>query len=322
MEAKVSSRARGIRVSVRVLVFGAGALGSFVAAILSRRSEVAVVARRDHVEAIARVGLRVTGLTAVLAHPLASSDVAGLPPDFRPEIAFVTVKSYDTASAARALAPLRPRTVVTLQNGLSNAVALEGVSANVVVALTAVGVTYVNPGEVRHAGHGLTVVGAWCGEPGEAAGVADLLRVAGMPAEATTELARELWLKAAVNAGINPLTAVHRVPNGALLASEELARTMRDAAREVARIAIAAGVRLTEAEAEARVVQVARATAENRSSMLQDVERGRPTEIEAITGAVLEKARELHVPTPVNEGLYRAVKALAPGRAAGSAPAS
>ena len=293
---------------VRVLVFGAGALGSFVAALLSRRNEVTIVARHETVAVVRSAGFRVHGLTEITAHPMAVTDVEAVPSPV--DVALLTVKAYDTEAACASLAKVRPVVAVTMQNGLDNARHLERVSDRVVVALTSIGVTRLSPGVVRHAGLGPTVVGAWRANGGDAAAIASMLTDAGLAATVADDVHRELWLKAAVNAGINPLTAIHRVVNGALLSDPALAVEMVAAAREVARVAAAAGIRLDEDEVETRVREVAASTAGNRSSMLQDVERGSRTEIEAITGIVLREARRLDVAAPVNERLYVQVRGL------------
>ena len=119
-----------------------------------------------------------------------------------------------------------------------------------------------------------------------------------------------LWGKLAVNAAINPLTALLRVPNGALLESPWAREVMRRAAGEVAAVAAARGIRLPFDDAGAQAEQVARQTALNRSSMLQDVLRGAESEIEAINGAVMRAAESAGVDVPANRLLYALVKAL------------
>jgi 2-dehydropantoate 2-reductase len=119
-----------------------------------------------------------------------------------------------------------------------------------------------------------------------------------------------LWLKAIINSAINPLTAIHRVPNGRLLEDPELLRQSQDAAREAQAVAKALGIRLPVPDAWAAVAAVAKATAQNRSSMLQSLERGQRTEVDAITGAILQAARSTRVPCPTHERLYQEIKRL------------
>jgi 2-dehydropantoate 2-reductase len=133
---------------------------------------------------------------------------------------------------------------------------------------------------------------------------------AGIESRIAADMAPHRWEKLAVNAGINPVTALARVENGTAI-DGPTAPIAEGATREVARTARAAGVDLPDREARAALRRVARATAANRSSMLQDVDAGRRTEIDAIAGAVVDHADE---PVPINETLLRLVQAWEAGR--------
>ncbi len=117
-------------------------------------------------------------------------------------------------------------------------------------------------------------------------------------------------MKLLVNCGINPLTAVSGVPNGALLEIRELKRTMERAVLEAATVAAAEGIEVAPDEAVAQTAEVARRTAKNRSSMLTDVEHGRRTEIDAITGYVVARAKAHGLEVPVSETLMSLVRGL------------
>jgi 2-dehydropantoate 2-reductase len=117
-----------------------------------------------------------------------------------------------------------------------------------------------------------------------------------------------------VNVGINPLTALNGLRNGELLDHPDIMEIMRGAVEEALRVAEALGVDLGEGDHVERVFGVARATASNRSSMLQDIERGRRTEIDALNGAIVDSARRLGLDVPVNETLTAAVKGLEDAR--------
>lgn len=232
------------------------------------------------------------------------------------DLLIVLVKAYATADALSwAAGAIGPETVaLTLQNGLGNAEALATVvgADRVLAGTTAQGATQVGPGLVRHAGSGPTAIAPWApGGPAEreVGRVADWLSRAGIPTGVAGDGRVLLWSKLAVNAAINPLTALLGVPNGALLELDGARELMQRAAREAGQVACALGVRLPEDPVE-RALAVARATAANRSSMLQDLERGRPTEIEAINGAVVAHGHRLGVPTPVNESLTLLIRAV------------
>jgi 2-dehydropantoate 2-reductase len=236
------------------------------------------------------------------------------------DVALVLVKSYQTARAAQEVAAiLAPDGLaVTLQNGLGN---LETLAAAVgreraVAGATSEGATLVSPGLVRHAGRGLTTL-CLCApaQHSRLAALAALLEQGGFATRLDDDVESLLWAKVAVNAGINPLTALLGVPNG-FLAEHEAARALMVAAAEEAEaVAAALGRRPAETPAGERALQVARATAANRSSMLQDRLNGRPTELEAITGAVVAHAAHQGVPTPVNSALLLLARAAERGEA-------
>jgi 2-dehydropantoate 2-reductase len=225
--------------------------------------------------------------------------------------AMVLVKSWQTDRAAHQLAGcLSPDGLaLTLQNGLGNREALvERLGGErVALGVTTLGATLVGPGRVRPGGEGVLSLGAH----ERLAPVTNLLQRAGFSVELVTEAEGLLWSKLVINAAINPLTALLRVTNGQLLERPAARTLVAAAAREAADVAAALGLRLTYPDPVAAAESVARRTASNTSSMLQDVMRGAPTEIDAICGAIVSAGEEWGVPTPVNRILWLLVKALA-----------
>lgn len=224
--------------------------------------------------------------------------------------ALVLVKSWQTERAARQLAEcLSPDGLaLTLQNGLGNREKLAQTlgAARVALGVTTTGATLVGPGRVRPGGEGTVSLGAHPRlEP-----LADMLRRAGFAVEIVPEADDLLWSKLVINAAINPLTALLRVPNGELLTRSSARILMAAAALEVATIAAACGQHLTYPDPVATAEAVARRTAVNHSSMLQDVLRGAPTENDAICGAIVAVGEQCGVPTPVNRTLWLLLKAL------------
>lgn len=289
-------------------MFGAGALGSLVGGLLARRHDVVLVARRDHVEAIRRHGLRITGKTEVVVRPRAIEDITGLEP---PDVVLLTVKAYDTTGAMEALAPFyHTSTFLSLQNGLGNEDIIASMAAKVLGGVTTQGVTFIRPGVVRHAGVGETRIGPYSGATEEeATRVVEAFREAGMSCSLATDIRRELWLKVLVNACINPLTALLRVKNGYLRESDALGGVVRTVVEEGVSVAEAYDIHLNREEVLDRVWSVVKATADNRSSMLQDLERGRRTEVEAINGAIVRLGRQKGLECEVNALLTSLVKA-------------
>jgi 2-dehydropantoate 2-reductase len=294
---------------VHVVVFGAGSLGSLVGGLLARTHEVTLVGRGEHVRAVRTDGLRVTGAVDLTVSPRARTD-----PPASADLVLVTVKAFDTASAARALGGMDDAgAVLSLQNGMGNEETLAtALPWPVLAGTTDFGAERTGPGVVRCNGVGGVVLGPPEGGESPAADRAgETFREAGIEFTVADDMPRRLWTKLAVNAGINPVTALARVDNGAVLA-EPLAGTARAAARETATAAAAAGIDLDPGEAVAAMEGVARDTAENISSMRQDVEAGRRTEVDAINGYVLGQAEQ---PVPVN----RTLAALVGGWEAGEA---
>src|SRR5881397_1428753 len=214
---------------VQVLVFGAGAIGSFFGALLSQRHDVTLIGRAEHSSTIKSRGLRVRGKTAIIAKPRAAIRVSRTA---RPDFVFVTTKSYDTANAMIALQPFADRSIfVTLQNGLGNAETIARTARRVVAGTTTHGVTFVGPGEIRHAGVGETVLGAWSGvDESDLVRLRDVLADVGIVAGVTSDIRTELWSKLVVNASINPIAALAGVPNGALFETNSFSASLRPCA--------------------------------------------------------------------------------------------
>jgi 2-dehydropantoate 2-reductase len=202
---------------------------------------------------------------------------------------------------------------VTLQNGIGNReiLARDLGPERVALGVTTTGATLLGPGLARPGGEGVLSL-----ERNPALGGVEMaLRSAGFQVESVPDAGSLAWGKLVINAAINPLTALLRIPNGELLERPEARHLMADLAQEVAAVARAEGIRLPFENPVEAVEGVARKTAANHSSMLQDVLRGAPTEIDAICGAVTQRGEKAGVPTPLNAACWRLVKAMV-GRAA------
>ncbi len=293
--------------NLRVVVMGAGAIGSLFGGLLARAGhDVTLVGRPAHVAAIRRRGLRIGGLTRATARPRASTRAP------EGDLVLLTVKSYDTARALRSVRLSKHGAVLTLQNGVGNAeqVAARFGPRRTLAGVTSCGALLAGPGRVVHTGRGPTVVGEWAkGSAVSAREVAVLFNSAGIPTKVSRVISSELWRKLAVNAAINPLTALSGLQNRAVAELPGLRRLAAEVTVEAVRVARARGIDLGP-DPLGRVLDVARKTGANRSSMLRDVERGQRTEIGAITGALVREASEAGVEVPVNRVLYGLVKSV------------
>jgi 2-dehydropantoate 2-reductase len=161
---------------------------------------------------------------------------------------------------------------------------------------------------ICHAGHGSTLIG----QPGRAAppGWFEVWRELPSHCQWSPDISTVLWRKLAINCAINPLTALHRCRNGDLADRPELKALLAQLCAEVKAIGVAAGQAEAVKDLQTEVMAVIRATANNRSSMLQDVLAGRETEIDYLTGYLLDQGRQHGIEAPSNAALLAAVKDL------------
>lgn len=303
--------------SPSVVIAGTGAMACLFGARLAEHASVTLVGAWPEGLAALQTGVRLLEYdgTEHIAAVNATSD----PADCQgARLALVLVKSWQTARAAEQLGHcLAPDGLaLTLQNGLGNLEILQDKLGKHRAALgvTTTGATLLGPGKVRPGGAGPTHLAPHEGlEP-----LVNLLRQAGFEVDMHDDLQSLVWGKLAVNAGINPLTALLDVPNGALLDQPPARLVMVAAAEETAQVARAQGISLPYADASFQVMEVARRTAENTSSMRADLQRGAPTEVDAINGAVVEHGQRLGVETPVNWTLWRLIQARVKLRGGGA----
>jgi 2-dehydropantoate 2-reductase len=282
---------------------------------------VTLLGRETHLEAIRHEGLRIDGIWG--EHHATGFECATRAEALRGpfEVALVCVKSYDTAAVAEAIAPhlAADSLVVSLQNGLGNVEALEERlgAARVLGARVIFGAVVTAPGRARVTVYAEPVLlGPWHAAPGDrrrdlARDWAERLSSCGIPSEATDSLPAALWAKVFYNAALNPLGALLGLHYGALAERPETRAAMDRIIDEAFAVAVAEGVALPWPDAAAyRDVFYERlvpSTYDHRSSMLQDLERGRPTEIDAINGAVWHRGAARGMGTPYNETLTRLV---------------
>jgi len=227
--------------------------------------------------------------------------------------ALVLVKSWQTERAARQLSEcLEPNGLaLSLQNGLGNQERLVQALGpeRVALGVTTAGATLLGPGRVRPAGEGSIVLG----KHPRLAPLAELLCSAGFVIEESADTNSLLWSKLVINAAVNPLTALLNVSNGELLKRPAARALLASTAREAAAVATALDIQLSYQDPVAVCEAVAQRTAANRSSMLQDLQRGAPTEIDAICGAIVQAGEGAGIPTPINRTLWHLVKARVEG---------
>jgi 2-dehydropantoate 2-reductase len=294
-----------------VLIVGTGAMACLFASRLGASGvNVTMLGTwEEGLEALRRHGVRVVDASG--SKQSVRVQAAGTPSDCSgARLALVLVKSWQTERAARQLAKCLAGDgiALTLQNGLGNWEKLVGQlgESRVALGVTTSGATLLEPGRVRPGGEGTVSLG----EHPRLGELSDLLSRAGFEIQLVAETDDLVWSKLVINAAINPLGALLRCPNGALVSRPSARALMGLAAAEAAEVAAALGRTLTYSDPVAKVEEVAERTGSNRCSMLQDVGRGAPTEIDAINGAIVALGEERGVGTPVNRSLWLLVRAL------------
>jgi len=295
-----------------VLILGTGAMASLAGAQLARAGRASVTfagtwgAGLDAIDTDGVTVEEVAGTWTATARALP----IGMVPPGATDLVVVLVKSHRTrdVAAVAALAARPEGLVLTLQNGLGNREVLERACGRgrVAVGVITAGATLAAPGRVRVAARGSVTLAEDGIGPGELKTLVALFAGAGFVVETAAEAEPLVWRKLAVNCAINPLSALLGLTNGALLASAPARQRLAGAAREVAAVAAARGVVLGD-DPVRLALEVAARTSRNRSSMLQDLDRGSATEIDFLCGAVVREGRRLGVPTPVNDWLWREV---------------
>jgi 2-dehydropantoate 2-reductase len=293
---------------------GPGAMGSLFGGHLGLSEEEVwlVGIRKEQIDAIRAVGLIVEekGKEQII-RVNATSDVASVG---KADLIIFFVKTYHMEKAVSdALVLQKENTVfLTLQNGLGNeeVICKRVERKNVMLGVTNHGATLLGPGHIRHAGRGKTYIGELDGKVTDRVQqIAQVFNKAGIETEVTSTIHDLVWEKFFINIGINALTALTGLKNGQLLDYPETLRLMETLVSEAVEVARRKGIRIEEDPIN-KVKAVAQATRENRSSMGQDFDYKRKTEINAINGAVVREAERLGIRVPYNQTIADLIKVI------------
>lgn len=310
---------------VRIGIVGAGAIGGTFAALLDRAGhEVVVTARGEHLDAIRERGLVLRGAWGEHVARIGAAQVLPAPPD----LALITVKAQDGPAAAAAHATLLTGVpVVVIQNGLAGPQALRRTlpASPLIGGLSLIAASYLEPGVVTVTASGVTVLATDTATRAELADAAAVLRQAA-PVSTAPDLVGAQWSKLVVNQ-LNAAAAITGLPAQQALASPAMRRAVALAMRETLRVGRAAGVRLGGIPGltpgvlrmldllppavsgrllAARMVD-RMGSVPNPGSTLQSIRRGRPSEIDHLSGAVVTEGERIQVPTPVNRRIVALV---------------
>jgi 2-dehydropantoate 2-reductase len=309
---------------MKFLVFGAGAIGSVFGGFLAEAGhDVSLVGRPAHIKAILKDGLRISGIWGEkrIIIPKSYSSIKEIPEEEEFDAIFISVKSLCTKEAAREIAPLvgKDCLVISLQNGIGNVeIIAETIGKERTVGGRVIfGVEFHKPGEVEITVYAEEVM---LGHPWASPFIkktkiiANEINKAGIPTLFTGEIRKYLWAKLLYNASLNPLSTILGVPYGYLSEHEETRELMKQIIDECFEVAKGENIPLFWEKGSdyysLLIKKLIPATKEHHPSMLQDINKGKKTEIDVINGAIMTKSKKLGISTPVNDTITRLIHAL------------
>jgi len=300
---------------MKIVVVGPGAIGCLFAAYLAKSKEEIWLLDKDKERAakINACGISLEGASGLWqSKPKATAN----PQDIgKADLIIICVKSFHTKVAIEQIQPLlvQDTKILTLQNGIGNVKIISELSGEerVIAGVTHEGATLMDIGKIHHAGRGEMIIGAIDGKtPVAMRAIREAFNQVGLKCKMSRDIKSLLWSKLIINAGINALSAITRLPNGKLIEYEGTRRILRDAVTEGSRIAKRKRIKLIFDDPLAKVEAVCEGTQGNLSSMLQDVLRKKRTEVDFINGVIVRLGQELGIDVPTNKFLLDLVKTI------------
>ena len=297
----------------KIVVVGAGAVGSFFGGLLAKAGEsVTLIGRAAHLKAIEKHGLRIDSKAWGREESIHGFELSEtIQAVAKAELVLFCVKSTQTAAMAQSMQGLLPANAVVLsmQNGVENPETLQRLlpEARVVPVAVYVALSLAAPGLVRHFGRGELVVGP--SSPWLEA-TAERLRKAGIGVTVSNQVMRDLWLKLVVNTAFNAISAVTQKTYGEMFAEPSVQVTVQQLTREAVAVAQAEGHDISFDQGWQAVQAIAQSMAGQRSSTAQDLAAGKPTEIDFLNGTVARCAEAHGLSVPVTKALWSIVRLM------------
>ena len=302
----------------KIAIIGAGAIGSVIGGMLAGSGhKITLIGRKPHINEINRSGLRIKGIWG--DHTIHDLNAVTEPPHEFHDIVILTVKSFDTASAAADAMPMvgENTVVLSIQNGLGNVEMLTGIfgKEKVIGGMAIFGAVLIEPGNVN-----VTVIASET-LVGELDGslsprvkdIVSMLDSAGIPAKASGNIMRDIWHKALYNIALNPLSALFQVSYGQIADNPHTRWLAEQMINEAFKVAKAKGQDLDMSSADEYIEilwnEKLPPTRDHRSSTLQDILHGKRTEIDFINGAIVRIGADHGIETPYNSAVVRMVRA-------------
>ncbi len=304
--------------SANIAIMGAGAIGSVIGGMLARHGHnVTLIGRHPHMDEISKNGLHISGIWG--EHTVTHLNTMTSPPDKYQDVVFLTVKAFDTATAAReALSMVGPdSTIISMQNGLGNVETLASIAGRdkTLGAMAIFGVVMPAPGNVQVTSIASeTLVGEIDGDLSpRSVALARMMDDAGIPTKASDNIMQEIWHKVLFNIALNPLSAILQATYGQIADNPPIRELIREMVSEAFRVADASemdlGMDSPDEYLEILWKKKVPPTRNHRSSMLQDIIRGKKTEIDYLNGKVVEMGNKYGIETPYNRAIAIMVKA-------------
>ena len=301
---------------MKIVVLGAGAIGSVFGGLLSRAGVdvILVDVWEEAVRAINNDGLHLQDKQGEVqtVRVRAATDPSEVGPV---DLVLVLVKAYDTEVAVRNALPMvgADTVVLTLQNGWGSAPRIAGVvgEEKVLVGVTYNSATVLGPGRVQHTARGPTFLGELAGKlTPRLTRIVETFNAAGLETTATPRVLQEVWSKLAVNACTLPTSALVRCHAGQLVEHQGILKLMQGLLRETVAVARAERAVLDYRERWETITRAVKAAATAKASMLQDMEKHRRTEIDVVNGAIVAGAQRHNLPAPYNQAMVWLIRSI------------
>lgn len=288
---------------MKIIVLGSGGIGSLVGGLLSKHADVVLVGKKEHIDEINKNGLEISGCLNENIKVKAIEEIESIDDN---DIIVLSTKATNNKETLGKIKHLirKNNTIVCLQNGLGNESEIRKiVYCKVVRAIITAGTTFLEPGKVKCSNLG----NIFLEESDISKEFVDLVDKTGIKAEVLADLKEKVWMKLIANCVMNTLSAVLRVKNGELAKHPELVKAI---IHETVLVANKEGLNYDENETYKNVMKIINDSAENQSSMLQDMIKGRKTEIDYLNGAIVQLGKKYGIECPVNEGLVMIIKGM------------
>lgn len=298
---------------MKIVIVGAGAIGSLYGAMLSKKNMVELVGRRQHINAIQHNGLTIEGKTHLHVKISAVESIDNI--TISPDIVLLTVKSCDTEVAGKQILPIMQNNtkIISLQNGLDNIEKIEQFidKSNIIAGVTMQAAILSKPGNIIHTGTGETILGELDGHLSKR--LETIIRTfneSKIETKKSDEILKQIWIKTIINSSINPITAFLRCKNGYLLQNPILEKIVERVCIESTQIASLEGIQITPKDMIIKTREVIQNTKQNYSSMLQSIQQGKKTEIDSINGKLAKIGKKHKIDATFNRILTDLISSL------------